>query len=92
MFGRRTQWISLLLLVMFVFGFGGCLLACADDGCASDADAPLHCVIDCDCHALVVAPSAAQPVWSPPLSSLVLSDARLKLPLSASPIFRPPKA
>lgn len=92
MFGRRIKWISWLVLVTFVFGIGSSVLACPDDDHSGSTDAPQHCMMHCGCHTLAVTPSSTPPVWSPPLSHLVVGDAPLKLPLFADSIFQPPKA
>ena len=92
MFGRRTKWISLLLLVTFVIGIGNSVATCADDDHSDATDSAQHCVVHCGCHTLAVTPSPTHPIWSPSLSYLVLGDALLKLPLVAASIFQPPKA
>jgi hypothetical protein len=91
MFGRRTKWISVLLLMAFVIGIGTSVLACADDDHSSNPDAAQHCVMHCGCHTWAVTPSSTNPAWSPPLSYWVMSDTPLKLPLFAAAIFQPPK-
>lgn len=92
MFGRRTKWISWLLLMAFVIGIGTSVLACADDDHSSNPDAAQHCVMHCGCHTLAVVPSSAQPVSPPLVSSPVSGDARVKLSGFAVSIFQPPKA
>jgi hypothetical protein len=92
MFGRKINRLSLLALVLWIFGVASCWCACADDDHAAERSADHHCVVDCACQAVADSPPAAALNWQPPRGYHVSSETPLKLSRFVPAIFQPPRA
>ena len=86
---HRLLAICMLVLMVFVFALGGCVLACADDDRVCAGDDSTQCSCPCQMPVLVSLGDIVVPDLD--VRKFVPAPIRLKLRLIVSSIFQPPR-